>query len=189
MNFCADQMNLTRLLEGDDGSTALAGRLAQARQRAKDLEAQVARVTDAMLSDSDAAPLAFIRKARELETQLESEQETIETLEHELATTANNATPAVAEAWAALVQGVEELDYDARTQARQLVADTFSRIVIYRKGFELADTEDSSIGLLLIAKHGNTRLLRIDRKTGAWKAAEDLDASRGIPLPTGTIGG
>jgi hypothetical protein len=61
--------------------------------------------------------------------------------------------------------------------------------VIYRKGFELADTEDSSIGLLLIAKHGNTRLLRIDRKTGAWKAAEDLDASRGIPLPTGTIGG
>ncbi|MFL9994909.1 recombinase family protein [Paraburkholderia sediminicola] len=185
MNFCADQMNLTRLLEGDDGSKALAARLAKARQRVQDLDVQIARITDAMLADSDAAPLAFIRKARELETELESEKKTIETLEHELATTTNNATPAAAEAWAALVQGVEELDYDARTQARQLVADTFSRIVVYRKGFELADNEDSSIGLLLIAKHGNTRMLRIDRRTGAWKAAEDLDVSRGIPLPTG----
>ena len=188
MNFCADQMNLTRLLEGDDGSKALAARLAKARQRVQDLDLQIARITDAMLADSDAAPLAFIRKARELEAQLESEKKTIETLEHELATTANSTTPAAAEAWAALVQGVEELDYDARTQARQLVADTFSRIVVYRKGFELADSEDSSIGLLLIAKHGNTRMLRIDRRTGAWKAAEDLDASHGIPLPPGTIG-
>ena len=189
MNFCADQMNLTRLLEGDDGSTALAGRLALAHQRASDLEIQIARVTDAMLADSDGAPLAFIRKARELEAQLEGERTTIETLEYELTTTAKNTTPAAAEAWEVLVKGVEDLDYDARTQARQLVADTFSRIVVYRKGFELTDHEDSSIGLLLIAKHGNTRLLRIDRKTGAWKAAEDLDASRSIPLPTDTIGG
>lgn len=189
MSFCADQMNLTRLLEGDDGSKVLAARLAKARQRVQDLDVQIARITDAMLADSDAAPRAFIRKARELETQLESEQKTIETLEHELATTANNATPAAADAWAALVQGVEKLDYDARTQARQLVADTFNRIVVYRKGFELADSEDSSIGLLLIAKHGNTRMLRIDRRTGAWKAADDLEVSRGIPLPTGASGG
>jgi DNA invertase Pin-like site-specific DNA recombinase len=188
MNFCADQMNLTRLLEGDDGSTALAGRLAQARQRAKSLKTQISRVTDAMLADSDAAPAAFVRKARELETELEIEQSAIETLEHELTTTVNRATPAAAEAWAALVKGVEDLDYDARTRARQLVADTFSRIVVYRKGFELADNEDSSIGILLIAKHGNTRMLRVDRRTGAWKGAEDLDASDAIPLPTGVVG-
>lgn len=188
MNFCADQINLTRLLEGDDGSAALAGRLAQARQRAKDIEAQISRITDAMLSDSDAAPLAFVRKARELEAQLEREQKAIEALEHELATASNNATPAAAEAWAELVKGVEELDYEVRTKARQLVADTFSRIVIYRKGFDLTDKDDSSIGLLLVAKHGSTRMLRVDRRTGAWKASEDLDVSRGIPLPTGAIG-
>lgn len=187
MNFCADQMNLTRLLDGDDGSTTLAARLLKSRQRAQDLEAQIARVTEAMLADNDAAPLAFARKARELEAQLADEQKLTETIEYELASIATNSTPALAEAWAALVKGVEDLDYDARTQARQLVADTFSRIVVFRQGFDLTHKEDSRIGLLLIAKHGNTRLLNIDRKTGAWCAAEDIDvsslASREIPLP------
>ncbi|CAE6725235.1 recombinase family protein [Paraburkholderia nemoris] len=184
MNFCADQMNLTRLLEGDDGSTALAGRLAQSRQRAKELEAQITRVTEAMLSDTDAAPVAFIKKARELETQLAAEQKLIDSLEHDLAARANNATPAAAGAWAALVHGVEELDYDARTQARQLVADTFSKIVVFRKGFDLANNPDDTIDVLLLAQHGNTRMLRVDRRSGAWKATEDLVVSGDIPLPT-----
>ncbi|MGF6937001.1 DNA invertase Pin-like site-specific DNA recombinase [Paraburkholderia sp. UCT70] len=186
MNFCADQMNLTRLLEGDDGSKALAARLAAARQRAKDVETQITRVTESMLADSDAPPVAFVRKARELESQLTAEQKVIETLEHELAASANNATPAVAEAWAMLVHGVEQLDYEARTQARQLVADTFSKIVVFRKGFDLANNSEDTIDLLLIAKHGNTRILRVDRRTGAWKAAEDLDLSGEIPIPTGS---
>ncbi|MCI0146655.1 recombinase family protein [Paraburkholderia sediminicola] len=186
MNFCADQMNLTRLLEGDDGSTTLAGRLAQARQRVKDFEVQITRITDAMLADSDAPPVAFAKKARELETQLATEQKKTDALEHELAASAKNATPAAAEAWAALVHGVEELDYDARTQARQLVADTFSKIVVFRKGFDLTHNPDDTIDLLLVAKHGNTRMLRVDRRTGAWKAAEDLDVSGDIPSPTGS---
>ncbi|MFM0405197.1 recombinase family protein [Paraburkholderia dipogonis] len=188
MNFCADQMNLTRLLDGDNGATAVAARLQKSRQRAQEIDAQVTRITDAMLADSDAAPLAFARKARELEAQLADEQKLIEALEYELASTAKNATPALAEAWAALVSGVEDLDYDARTQARQLVADTFSRIVVFRKGFVLTDDDESTIGLLLIARHGNTRMLNIDRKSGAWRAAEDIDASsigsREIPQPS-----
>jgi DNA invertase Pin-like site-specific DNA recombinase len=182
LNFCSDQFNLSRLLDGDSGETALAGNLAAARQRAKDLEAQITRVTDAMLSDLDAAPLAFARKARELEAQLATEQKAIETLEHELAASANTATPAVAEAWANLVQGVEDLDYSARMQARQLVADTFSRVVIYRSGFDLANNPDKSIDVLLIARHGATRLLHVHRRTGAWIAAEDVISSD-IPLP------
>jgi DNA invertase Pin-like site-specific DNA recombinase len=184
MHFCADQMNLTRLLDGDDGSTALASRLAVARQRAKELEVQIARITDAMLADTEAAPIAFAKKARELEAKLMTEHKAVESLEREIAASANNATPAAAEAWANLVLGVEDLDYEARTQARQLVADTFSRIVIYRKGFDLSDNEDDSIGLLLVAKHGSTRMLRIDRRTGAWQSSGDIDHSAGLPLPS-----
>lgn len=182
MNFCSDQFNLSRLLDGDNGATAIAGTLAAARQRTKDLEAQITRITDAMLADLDAAPLAFARKARELEAKLATEQKAIETLKHELAVSANNATPAVAEAWAALVQGVEDLDYDARMQARQLVADTFRRIVVFRQGFDLASNEANTIDVMLIARHGATRLLRIHRRTGAWIAAEDV-ISDDIPLP------
>jgi hypothetical protein len=45
----ADQASQTDpgLLDGDDGSTALAGRLAVARGRAKELGAQLARITEA----------------------------------------------------------------------------------------------------------------------------------------------
>lgn len=120
-----------------------------------------------MLSDADAAPRALLVKARELESQLAAEQKLFEKLEHELAASANNATPAAAEAWAAPVQGVEQLDYDARKQARQLVAATFSKIGVFRKGCDLAQNPDDTIELLLIAKRGNTRMLRVDRRTGA----------------------
>ncbi|WP_330995009.1 hypothetical protein [Burkholderia stagnalis] len=74
------------------------------------------------------------------------------------------------------MNGVEQLDYDARMMARQLVADTFSRIVVYQSGFR-PDVDDESIGLLLIAKRGTTRLLNIDRKTGGWHAAEEINTT------------
>ncbi|WP_232437268.1 recombinase family protein [Burkholderia ubonensis] len=46
MLYCSDQINLTRLLEGDGGTAALSARLASARQRVAELEAQVQRVTE-----------------------------------------------------------------------------------------------------------------------------------------------
>ncbi|MFA8449051.1 hypothetical protein ACEPTQ_24325, partial [Ralstonia wenshanensis] len=93
--------------------------------------------------------------------------------------------PAAADAWRELVNGVEQLDYDARMLARQLVADTFSRIVIYQSGFR-PDVEADSIGLLLVARRGSTRLLHIDRKTGDWRAAEEHCLPLGRPTTSGT---
>lgn len=77
----------------------------------------------------------------------------------------------VIDAWAAVVTGAEALDYDARMQARQLVADTFERIVIHHRGMA-ADSKD--IDLVLRSKTGNTRLLRVCRATGDWRAMEDV---------------
>jgi len=83
-----------------------------------------------------------------------------------------------------LVNGVEHLDYDARMLARQLVADTFSRIVVYQSGFR-PDVNDGTIGLLLVAKRGTTRMLHVDRLNGEWRAAEELGTScpERIPIP------
>ncbi|MDN7511005.1 recombinase family protein [Burkholderia multivorans] len=186
MHYCSDQINLSRLLEGDSGATALAAELARARQRAADVEAQIQRATDALLTETDAPPAAVLRRIRELEAQLESARHEISSLEHRLSAE-STTTPAAAQAWAELVKGVEELDYDARMKARQLVADTFSRIVVYHRGFKPRE-DSSTIGLLLIAKRGTTRMLHVDRKTGNWQAAEDLDLSavpsREVPLPS-----
>ncbi|MBB2918358.1 recombinase family protein [Cupriavidus alkaliphilus] len=187
MSFCADQMNLTRLMEGDNSATSTSARLALARQRAADIEAQIDRITQALLADDGNAPAAFARKARELEAKLEEKNKGVAALEHELAATASATPPAAAAAWAELVAGVEELDYDARMKARQLVADTFARIVVYHRGFRPDESDGRSIDVMLIAKRGSTRMLHIDRRSGGWRAAEDLSlpAEGGLPWPPG----
>ncbi|MET3554910.1 hypothetical protein [Burkholderia sp. 567] len=71
--------------------------------------------------------------------------------------------------------------------ARQLVADTFSRIVIYQSGFQPA-LDRGTIGVVLIGKHGNTRMLNVDRRSGEWRAAEDVAIERGASELPGPLG-
>lgn len=143
--------------------------------RMAELEQQIERITTALIESADAAPLAFARRARELETTLAEEQAAAHEVEHELASIARRETPALAEAWAAIADGALALDEDARLKARQLVADTFERIVIYHRGTMPDASNGKTIDLLLIAKGGTARALRVDRKTGAWRPGEELD--------------
>ena len=53
----------------------------------------------------------------------------------------------------------------------QLVAETFARIVIYHCGIT-PEAASRHIDLVLMAKGGEPRMLRIDRKSGAWVAQE-----------------
>lgn len=176
MRYCSDQMNLTSLISGDDGTGTIAAGLSASRQRAAEYERQLARITDAMLSDTEAMPAAFVKKARELEIRLSDEQAAIDKAQLELSAAGRRSTPASSDAWSAVLEGAIALDYDARMQARKLVSDTFSRIVVYHRGTQPTAREGKYIDLLLIAKHGNTRLLRIHRTTGKWKAMEDYSA-------------
>ncbi|MGA4005970.1 recombinase family protein [Ralstonia nicotianae] len=176
MMFCADQMNLSRLLEGDHGATAAAGRLAVARQNATELRDKLDRLTTVMLADDSGVPPAtFLRKARELEEQLAAQRQNIASLEGAVLASTSAAAPVAADVWANLTEGVLCLDYESRVQARQLVADTFSRVVIYRAGFRPDEESEKRIGIQLVAKHGNVRMLTVNRKTGEWRAAEDFD--------------
>ncbi|WP_267105342.1 hypothetical protein [Xanthomonas sacchari] len=183
MSYCSDQMNLSRLLEGGDQSQALAGQLSAARARAADIAAKVERITDAIpAEDATEAPAAFRRRARELEEQLTGHQAEIEALERQVAATTSAPTPA--QAWGEMVSGARSLDYDTRMKARQLIADTFDRIVIYHRGItpSTLHTKKGTIDLLLVANRGATRLLHIDQQTGEWQSGEDLDPSN-LPLP------
>lgn len=169
LSYCADQMNLAALLSGEDRTQPLRDRLASIRARIAELEQQIERVTTALIEAADAAPLAFARKARELEARLGEEQAAAQEVEHELATIARRDTPALAEAWAEIAEGALALDEAARLKARQLVADTFEKLVIYHRGMMPEASDGKTIDLLLIAKGGTARALRIDRKTGAWR--------------------
>ena len=59
------------------------------------------------------------------------------------------------------------MDHDARLKIRNMVADTFERIVIYHSGADMHAPEPRPITVQLISKTGTGRLLNIHRKTGA----------------------
>ena len=177
MAWCSDQMNLSALLDGADQSNAIRAKFAAAKQKVATIEKQIERITEALLAAEDTTPLAFVKKAKELESQLIQAREEVRVTELELISTATKGKPAKAEAWAALAEGVEMLDYDQRMVARKLVGDTFSRIVVYHHGVD-PDSDDVGphIDILLISKTGNTRMLRIHRRTGTLLHIENADS-------------
>jgi len=175
LNYCGEQINLQRLHETPDDGRGLREQLATARRTATELERQLGKITDAVMADdSGAAPLAFVRRAREVEQQLGEAQGEVQQLERLLAARSSNVQPEQAARWAALASKVEANDYAAREQVRQLVMDTFERIVIYMRGIGEEGRQGKSIDVMLVPKAGRPLLLRVDRRSGAWVSSEDI---------------
>lgn len=173
LGYCSDQLNLERLQQSSDDEHGVRQQLAEARQRVDELGRKLDRVTDALLADdSGAAPLAFVRRARELEQQQAEAQAQVQQIEQQLAARAVPVQPAQAERWAELAARVEAGDYAAREQVRQLVMDTFERLVVYMRGI-MPDEKSRSIDMLMVPRNGAPRMIRIDRRSGAWLASED----------------
>ncbi|MCY1427846.1 hypothetical protein D9M71_437090 [compost metagenome] len=172
--YCSDQMNLQRLLEPAAEGEDLRPRLAEAQARAGEIERQLERVTEALLADeSGAAPLAFVRKARELEGELDKRRAVVQQLEQDLVAKSSSLPPAEAARWSELAERAKSMhDTGARDQARQLVMDTFESLVIYMRGFA-PDRKSRHIDLMMRSRAGQTHWLRIDRRTGDWKGGGD----------------
>lgn len=173
MSYCSDIVNL-QALYGTDRAAAPRARLAAARNQVAGIEQKLERLTDAMLDSQDAGvPAAFARRARELEAELLLQQAEIAAAETDLATSARRHLEGADEIWRQLCAGAEAQETDARLQTRQLIADTFERIVIYHHGVRPQETPAGMIDVMLLAKGGTARLLRINSK-GEWVAAESL---------------
>jgi len=190
IEFCSDQMNLTRLSEEGDRTADVAARLYEARTAASDLQGRIERITEAM-ADAGTSP-ALTKKLRESEDELQKQLGLIQTLENDHRRAAAPASKATAKEWKKIAKGVYALDYEARKQARLLVADTFSRIQIFHRGMnpsgaqrnESGNRLRSRKGLItvgLISKAGNMRTLQVDRQTGDWHAMEDFHSLPVMP--------
>lgn len=173
MAYCSDQINLQRLQEPAREEQDPRVRLVSSRKVVDDLERQLSRVTEALLAgESDGAtPLVFVRKARDLEDQLQLAKAKVQQAERELAGAASRQTPADARLWADLAKGVDAQEVEPREKVRQLVMDTFERIVVYIRG--VVPEGRKYIDVLLIAKSGQRRWMRIERQTGVWAAGSD----------------
>ncbi|HCR1590211.1 recombinase family protein [Pseudomonas aeruginosa] len=177
--YCSDQMNLQRLLEPSSAGEDLRPRLVEAQKGVAEIERQLERVTDALLADdSGAAPLAFVRKARELEEDLERRRSAVRALEQELVAKSASAPAAGASKWAELAERAKSMvDVDAREQARQLVMDTFETLVVYMRGV-IPNPKGRYIDVMMKSRAGQTRWIRVDRRTGVWKEGADRPTTR-----------
>ncbi|WP_287915059.1 recombinase family protein [Comamonas sp.] len=179
MSYCSDIINLQALYSGDRTQGPRA-RLHTANTQAREIERQIETLTNAMLeAASEGTPLAFARKARQLEEELAAIQQTKQHAERELANSARQINTGAEKAWRELAAGVEAQETTTRLKARQLVADTFERIVVWHHGIrpdDVASQRDYHIDVQLIAKGGVSRFLRISRN-GDWQAGEDFDVN------------
>lgn len=176
LSYCSDQINLTALLTGDTRAETLRAELAGVRGEQANVATQIERITTALTADDGPAPLAFLRKARELEARAGTLADEAGRIERDLAALSQTSAPALAEQWGALVERALALDEDARLQVRQLVADTFERLVIYVRGVEPSDQDEAPIDLLLVSRAGQMRMLTFDRRTGALRVGVDVGA-------------
>lgn len=174
MSFCSDIVNL-QALYGADRSQIPRAQVVAARQEVDQISAQLDKLTDAMLASADeGTPAVFARRARQLEVDLVAAQARLQAAELDLAGAARTDIAGADAAWRALADGVEAQEIEPRLQARQLVADTFERIVVYARGVNPdpdASERDYKIDLVLIARGGVARLLTVDRQ-GNWIAGE-----------------
>ncbi len=169
-NYCSDMVNLTSLYSGDRAAAPRA-RLADLKSQLAIAETKLERLLDAML-ESDAPPASFTKKAIELEVTRDQLKRDVMGAEAELANTVRAQITGQDETWRSLAHGIINLDYDARMRARNLIADTFERIVVYRKGVDPTDPTTDGIDVILFAKGGSGRHLKIDKR-GRWLTAEE----------------
>lgn len=179
MSYCSDIINLQAFNQGDR-TQGPRTRLQAAQAQAREIERQIETLTNAMLeAASEGTPLAFARKARQLEEELAAVQRAVQHAERELVTASRQINAGAEKAWHELAAGVEAQDTAARLKARQLVADTFERIVVWHHGIrpdEDASQRDYHIDVQLIAKGGVSRVLRVSRE-GEWQVGEDFEAT------------
>jgi len=175
--FCSDQLNLTSLQNDSDHIATSRAALKKKKKKVEDLDKMLERVMAAMLVDEEATPITFVRKARELESQIVDAKRDESLAEADLSRASQRNTPAIAKQWQQLAASTLALDYEARMRVRQMVADTFERIVIYHRGTTPESSETPQIDVVLITKGGRPRMLGINRKSGAWVAMESVLAA------------
>ncbi|WP_433703731.1 recombinase family protein [Paraburkholderia sacchari] len=183
MDFCSDQLNLASLVSGPDPAEAALTRLAAARAEHNDVERQLERIAAALLESND-PPAIFVRRARELEEKLGQVQAKVRQAEIEIPVAGREQPSDVVDAWVNARDGAKALDYDDRMTVRQLVIGAYSKIVVFQRGIARRP-KARFMDVVMTGRYGRVRVIRVNRRTGAWQASDDvtLTPSGTLPLP------
>ncbi len=174
LDYCSDQFNLDSLLDKDESKN---GKLMVSRaailERISSNERNLKRMVELMLEVDGPLPTSLVEKMRSIEKSIADDKarEQLVTAEISLSEAVPTAT---AKAWQGLREGVLGLDYDTRLKCRQMILDTFTAVKVYFKGAH-SSTGEPTVNVLLTSKTGESRLLVIDRKSGAMLEAVKVE--------------
>jgi DNA invertase Pin-like site-specific DNA recombinase len=171
MSYCSDIMNL-QALQAPDRTAAPKAALATAKASLADVDRKLERLMTAMLESED-VPTIFVQRARELENERAMATAAVAAAEQDLAQCSRIDLTDADKKWRELTAGVLDLDEDARHQARRLVSDTFQSITVWLKGVRPDETPAGSIDVMLTAKGGASRMLRVTLD-GSWVAGQEV---------------
>lgn len=164
-SFCSDQINLDSLNSSTAPQQAkLLIERGDLLKRIGENEKRAAKFMDAVMEDDSAVPQMLIQRLREMEAQIVSDKARASALDAEINSIATGGVPN-AELWSSLREGIISLDEEKRLSARNLVLGTFRKIQVFNRG-AFPDSPKGIVDVLLIAKGGTRRYLRVDRKTG-----------------------
>jgi DNA invertase Pin-like site-specific DNA recombinase len=201
LNYCADQMSLSELVNTSNEFESVRAKQLKVEADLAKAKAQVDKLTDALLQ-TDTPPLALMRKQREIEDSIVVMEAKRESLAQQLRVDGAKVNNDLLNEWHSLSGLVLGLDLDARVKVRDLVVRTFERIEVYVRGYSAnqegiagriavevfekklgvgsqigsakINEKNGPIDLVLKFRSGAVRLLRIDRKSGAWQAQVDF---------------
>ncbi|MEX3953686.1 recombinase family protein [Paraburkholderia sp. EG287B] len=182
LEYCSDQFNLSALLEGNDEPDPLMKSLAAARKRVAATEAKLAKITRALLADEGDAPQTFVKLTRELESEKRGHEQEVQRLEREVGVQ-TRVRPSTAKEWKRIKSSALALHFAGRMTARRLFSEAFERVEIFMHNFNGAlvgykgDTS-GMIALHLLSKRGVSRLLLIDRLSGALVQGFDVNRAK-----------
>lgn len=179
IDYCSDILNL-RALDLGDASALPRAELVAAEADLARLDQQLDRLTDALLAGGESPAAAFARRARALEAERARAAERAAEAERALAQAARADAASTDQRWRAVAAGVQRLDTEARLQARQLIVDTFERLVVWHHGIRPRDCPPGSIDVLLVARSGISRAIRVTA-SGRWTVQQLPANLRPVP--------
>lgn len=172
LEYCSDQMNLESLnTTGNDQTTAIRAEQAAIALKIADLGQKIQNTLEAALNTPGGLPQAMITRMKEMEQQVAKAKTRERELAAEQMILSQPGGVSTAPQWAEIKHGVLALDYDARLKFRRLITDTFKSIQVFFNN-EISGAPANTIEILLTAKNGVSRLLRVDRKSGELLAIE-----------------
>ncbi|WP_250532393.1 recombinase family protein [Caballeronia sp. ATUFL_F1_KS39] len=162
MNYCSDQMNLSALfVEQNAQRKSLNGELALALAQVAKTKAMIQKLLDLVEQSDDNDTDVYRERVKQRKAEQKQQEQHVLDLKYRIESVDRAAHPKMAEVWRDLREGVERLDNQARTKARQLVFDTFAEIRIKR-----TKTNADVLMIVLRSRRDVIRVFYIDRKTG-----------------------